>query len=180
VSPAARRLAARRPAATTGPRRRQVNAQARRDPFASLGLDAGPGLTDDQVRAAWRRIAAATHPDRADGGDQDRYAAAAAAYAELRTSYGRGEALAGLAAGPDEALAGGGAGPAASRAVRFLARLPGRIARGRPVRLALRTAAAGAAGWAALAAGAPPGAGPAVAAGAITWLILAGLADLAP
>ena len=29
----------------------------------------GPDLTDDDVRAAWRRIAAATHPDRDDGGD---------------------------------------------------------------------------------------------------------------
>ncbi len=86
-------------------------------PFAALGLPARPGLTDDEVRAAWRRVATATHPDRADGGDPDRFAVAAAAYTALRTRSGRGEALADLAtpsprrrparparpAGPDEA-----------------------------------------------------------------------------
>jgi curved DNA-binding protein CbpA len=71
--------------------------RARDDPFAALGLAARPDLTDDDVRAAWRRIAAATHPDRADGGDPARFAAAAAAYTALRTRYGRGEALADLA-----------------------------------------------------------------------------------
>jgi curved DNA-binding protein CbpA len=64
------------------------------DPFAALGLTAQPDLTDDDVRAAWRRVAAATHPDRQDGGDLARFAAAAAAYTELRTRFGRGEALA--------------------------------------------------------------------------------------
>src|SRR5262249_7487667 len=49
--------------------------------------------------AAWRRIAAATHPDGADGGDPARVAAAAAAYTELRTRYGRGEACADLTTG---------------------------------------------------------------------------------
>jgi hypothetical protein len=68
------------------------------DPFALLGLTARQDLTDDDVRAAWRRIAAATHPDRADGGDASRFAAAAAAYTELRTRSGRGEAYADLAA----------------------------------------------------------------------------------
>ena len=69
------------------------------DPFAVLGLPALAELTDDDVRAAWRRIAAATHPDREDGGDPVRFGAAAAAYALLRTSFGRGEALADLCAG---------------------------------------------------------------------------------
>ena len=69
------------------------------DPFTALGLPVRADLTDDDVRAAWRRIAAATHPDRADGGDPDRYAVASAAYAELRTRSGRGEAYADLAAG---------------------------------------------------------------------------------
>jgi hypothetical protein len=69
------------------------------DPFTDLGLPALAELTDDDVRAAWRRIAAATHPDREDGGDPARFGAAAAAYAALRTSFGRGEALADLAAG---------------------------------------------------------------------------------
>ena len=45
-------------------------------------------LTDDDVRAAWRRVAAATHPDRADGGDPAAFAAAAAAYTLLRTAAG--------------------------------------------------------------------------------------------
>ena len=64
------------------------------DPFAALGLPARPGLTDDEVRSAWRRVATATHPDRADGGDPSRFAIAAAAYTVLRTRSGRGEALA--------------------------------------------------------------------------------------
>jgi hypothetical protein len=66
------------------------------DPFARLGLPARPGLCDDDVRAAWRRVAAATHPDREDGGDPARFGAAAAAYVMLRTGFGRGEALADL------------------------------------------------------------------------------------
>jgi DnaJ domain len=65
-------------------------------PFAVLGLLARADLSDDEVRAAWRRLAAATHPDRADGGDPARFAAAAAAYTVLRTRSGRGEALADL------------------------------------------------------------------------------------
>jgi curved DNA-binding protein CbpA len=75
----------------------------RDDPFAALGLTARSGLSDEDVRAAWRRIAAATHPDREDGGDPARFAAAAAGYVTLRTDFGRGEALADLgdaAAGP--------------------------------------------------------------------------------
>ncbi|MGA2828131.1 MAG: hypothetical protein ABSF03_18665 [Streptosporangiaceae bacterium] len=32
------------------------------NPFTALGLPADPDLTDEQVRAAWRAIAAATHP----------------------------------------------------------------------------------------------------------------------
>jgi hypothetical protein len=66
------------------------------DPFAALGLPARADLSDDEVRAAWRRIAAATHPDLPDGGDSERFAAAAAAYACLRTPYDRGEAYADL------------------------------------------------------------------------------------
>lgn len=67
------------------------------DPFEVLGLDRGRDLTDDDVRNAWRRIAAATHPDRPDGGDAGLFAAAAGAYCELRTGWGRGEARASLA-----------------------------------------------------------------------------------
>ena len=49
-------------------------------PFTALGLPARPDLTDEQVRTAWRAIAAATHPDRPGGGNPARYAAASAAY----------------------------------------------------------------------------------------------------
>jgi curved DNA-binding protein CbpA len=68
------------------------------DPFAVLRLAPRPDLSDDDVRAAWRRIATATHPDRADGGDPARFAVAAAAYTVLRTRSGRGEVLADLTA----------------------------------------------------------------------------------
>src|SRR5579862_6119243 len=67
------------------------------DPLEALGLPARPDLDDEQVRAAWRAIAAATHPDRADGGDLAAYTAASAAYAELRTPWARSEAYADLA-----------------------------------------------------------------------------------
>ena len=69
------------------------------NPFAALGLPERPDLTDEQVRAAWRTIAAATHPDRRDGGDIARYTAAASAYAQLRTGWGRTEAYADVRAG---------------------------------------------------------------------------------
>ena len=67
------------------------------NPFTVLGLPTDPDVSDEQVRAAWRAIAAATHPDRPDGGDVQRYTAAANAYAQLRTAWGRSEAYADLA-----------------------------------------------------------------------------------
>jgi curved DNA-binding protein CbpA len=76
------------------------------DPFAVLGLAPRGDLTDEDVRAAWRRIAAATHPDRDDGGDPGTFSAAAAAYDTLRTSFGRGEALADLGPGGHASHAG--------------------------------------------------------------------------
>src|SRR5215471_21300415 len=91
------------------------------DPFTVLGLPTDLGLSDEQVRAAWRAIAAAAHPDRADGGDPARYAAASAAYAVLRTAWGRSEAYADLSAQ---------APPAGPPAPRPAARRPGgRLAR---------------------------------------------------
>lgn len=63
------------------------------NPFDALGLSATE-LTDEEERSAWRDIAAATHPDRPDGGDPAAYAAATAAYTQLRTPWGRTEALA--------------------------------------------------------------------------------------
>ena len=142
------------------------------DPFTELGLPATPGLTDDEVRSAWRRIAAATHPDRADGGDPARFAAAAAAYTALRTRFGRAEALADLPRagvpsrrGPGGAVAGG---------------WWSRVLAGRPVRLALRIAVAAAASLGfVLAAGVGP-ATLALITGALTWFVLTARHDLAP
>jgi hypothetical protein len=146
-------------------------------PFATLGLPALAALTDDEVRAAWRRVAAATHPDRTDGGDPARFAAAAAAYTALRTRSGRAEALAGLsgpAAGPGPAAAAGG------RAGASLAVLLGRASSGRPGVLLLRLAASAAVtALAVFAAGWTP-ATAAVLTGAVTWLVLTAGRDLAP
>ena len=137
-----------------------------KDPFAVLGLPARPDLTGDEIRAAWRRMAAATHPDRADGGDPARYAEAAAAYTTLRTASGRGEAYADLAA---------------RRPGGRLRRGPdGRLRRGRPAVLALRTAAAAAVSAGALAVAGPQPASFALVAGAMTWLARTGRRELAP
>ena len=67
---------------------------AKPNPFEILGLPARRDLTDQQVDAAWRTIAVATHPDRRDGGDLARYTQASAAFAELRTPWSRSEAWA--------------------------------------------------------------------------------------
>lgn len=152
----------------------------RPDPFAALGLVAGPELTDDDVRAAWRRVAAATHPDRADGGDPAAFAVAAGAYSELRTRAGRGEALADLR-GPG---AGGGPGPA-GRARAAGPGLPGgpgwagwRRARG--VRVGLRVAAAaGVSVVAVVIAGWQP-APVALIVGALTWVIRGAVSPARP
>jgi len=160
------------------------------DPFAVLGLDSGADLTDDEVRAVWRRIAAATHPDRADGGDPERFAAAAAAYTDLRTRFGRGEARAAL--GPAGARTGRGhagtrvgvraarghAGGLLAAVSDAIAGVAVRVTRGRPARLALRViVAATAATIAVLVAGHGPAA-PALVTGAATWLLLTGGHDL--
>jgi hypothetical protein len=148
-------------------------------PFAALGLPARPGLGDDEVRAAWRRIAAATHPDRADGGDPARFAAAASAYTTLRTQSGRGEALADLTGSRGRA----GLSDAQRRwwrAPASLARLPARVRRGRPLLLALRVAAVAAVSATAVAVAGPAPATPALITGALTWLLLTARHDLAP
>ena len=150
------------------------------NPFAALGLPARPGLTDDQVRAAWRSVAARTHPDRDDGGDAAAYSAAAAAYAQLRTGWGRSEALADLAAVPYVPPAEpAAAGPAAS-AWQVIAMLPARVRHGRPLRLAARALITAAV--ALLAVTVIPGnpSAPAVAAGAFLWLAFTAPGDLAP
>jgi hypothetical protein len=148
-------------------------------PFTALGLPARPDLTDEQVRAAWRAIATATHPDRPGGGDPARYAAASAAYAVLRTGWGRSEAYADLisqAPPPASSLRH----PSRSRLLRSFALAPARVRHGRPVRLAVRALAAVLLGVVAVRSGAG---GPAVA-GVVTglglWLVLTMRGDLAP
>ena len=145
------------------------------NPFAALGLPARAGLTDEEVRAAWRRLAARTHPDRDDGGDPAAYTAAATAYAQLRTPWGRSEALADFAAPSFPPPAGPGTG-----ALRRLAILPARVRHGRPFRLVARAIAAAAV--AALALAVIPGSpsAPAIITGCALWLAFTAPADLAP
>ncbi len=105
------------------------------DPFTVLGLEPSPGLSDEDVRIAWRRAASDTHPDREDGGDPERFAAAAAAYTALRTRFGRGEAAADLGAAPPRAPKASSQPPARAaqpRLPRAVAELAGRARRARP------------------------------------------------
>ena len=154
-----------------------MTGQPAADPFRALGLQPRPGLTDDEVHAAWRRTASATHPDREDGGDPQRFADAAAAYTALRTRFGRGEVLADLQAGR---------GVATGSERRRVPDLPAgrhlwaRVRAGRPARLALRILLAAAAGAAAVAAAGPHPAAPALVTGVATWLVLTARHDLAP
>ena len=162
------------------------------DPFEALGLPARPDLPDEQVRAAWRAIAAATHPDRPDGGDLARYTAASAAYAELRTPWGRSEAYADLiqqaelarepVTGPLPAIPADGPEPGARprHPLAAVPEFPARIRRGRPRRLLLRAAIAAALSLVVLQLIPGTAAAPADVAGLITWFVLTGRQDLAP
>ena len=150
------------------------------NPFTALGLPATGGLSDEQVRAAWRATAAATHPDRPDGGNPAGYAAAQAAYTQLRTPWGRSEALADISDHP-QVPAPPGPRPGMWPAVfRIVAVLPARIRRGRPRRLAARAGIAAGAAWCAVAVVPGTPAAPAVAAGCALWWVLTARADLAP
>jgi hypothetical protein len=178
---------------------------ANQNPFEILGLPARRDLTDQQVDTAWRTIAAATHPDRPDGGDLVRYTQASAAFAELRTGWSRSEAWADVleqawAQGYDgldedgqprtEPLPpvlfspGTGVNPETGLPrgdpVAILAQLPSRIRRGRPLRLLLRGLAAAVLSLLVLTLipGAP--AAPAVVLGLVLWFVLTGRHDLAP
>jgi hypothetical protein len=154
------------------------------DPFGVLGLERRVDLTDDEVHAAWRRAAAATHPDREDGGDPLRFAEAAAAYTALRTQFARGEVLADLRARTPVPVrarvrrraTGQSPGDVPPAAARLLAR----VRLGRPVRLALRIVVAVAAGTAAVLAAGPHPAAPALVTGVATWLAVTARRDLAP
>ena len=153
------------------------------NPFGVLGLPASADLTDDDVHAAWRRVAEETHPDRADGGDPAAFADAAAAYALLRTQAGRSKAL-GDARDRQHGAASGDTGlvgpvPGLKRVLPLrAASVVSRIAHGTPLRLALRVLAAVAAGWVAVAAVGWQPASAAVITGALTWLLRTGPVDL--
>lgn len=152
------------------------------NPFADLGLPTDPGLTNEQVRTAWRAIAAATHPDRPDGGDPARYAAASAAYGQLRTPWGRSEAYADLATNQ----------PYVPAPVAPLPRVPGtgilrtalllqaRIRHGRPLRLLVRAIVAVVLSLLVLHLVSGQPSGPAVVTGLIIWFVLTARGDLAP
>jgi hypothetical protein len=171
------------------------------NPFAVLGLPERPDLNDETVRAAWRAIAADTHPDRADGGDLDRYTQASAAFAELNTPWGRSEAYADLVErarregrfdddDDEPGTAPLPAVPAAaslrlhpvppSQLVLALVWLPSRVRCGRPLRLLTRAAIAAGLSLAVLALIPGQPAAPADIAGLITWFVLTGRKDLAP
>lgn len=130
--------------------------ESARDPFAVLGLGPDDDLTDDDVRIAWRRIAAATHPDRADGGDPEGFALAASAYTELRTGFGRNEARAALRGGAPDRL---------DLAARITWAWPARLLLRLAVAAAVAALGAAAAGW-----GAP--AAPALVVGMLTWFLV--------
>lgn len=160
------------------------------NPFTVLDLPPDPGkLTDDDVRSAWRRIAAATHPDREDGGDNQRFTDAANAYTVLRTPWGRSEAWADLHECITPGQRPGVPQPQFQplpqptpwrRAWLAAARLPARIRHGTPARLAIRVAAAAAVGagvWL-IAPGIP--AAIALQVGIGTWLLRTSRSDLAP
>jgi hypothetical protein len=162
------------------------------DPFEALGLPARPDLDDETVRAAWRAIAAATHPDRPDGGDLARYTAASAAYAELRTPGGRSEAYADLVqrAGHDSEPATGPLPPIADcdpradglprHPLAAVLEFPARIRYGRPGHLLLRAVIAAALALVVLQLIPGTTAAPADITGVITWFVLTGRRDLAP
>ena len=159
------------------------------NPFAALGLPERPDLTDEQVRAAWRTIAAATHPDRPDGGNLAAYTAASAAYAELRTPWGRSEAYADLADRLDGPVTSPipviGAGeepppPPPWQPLLALVYLPARIRRGRPLRLAIRAIIAAVLALVVLQAIPGTPAAPADVLAVVLWFVLTGRRDLAP
>jgi hypothetical protein len=175
------------------------------NPFTALGLPADPALSDEQVRAAWRAIAAATHPDRADGGDLARYTRATAAYAELRSPWGRSEAYADVKdqawrdghydddgdsddGGPGTAplpaipatLAAGPSPVPPWQPLITMSQVPARIAHGRPLRLLIRAVIAAAGALAILQLIPGTAAAPADITGVLLWFVLTGRQDLAP
>ena len=152
------------------------------NPFTALGLPMHPDLTDEQVRTVWRSIAAATHPDRPDGGNVGRYTAAATAYAQLRTAWGRSEAYADLATDQPRIPVPAGQLPRAPGAgiLRAALLIPARIRHGRPLRLLARAIIAAVLSLLVLHLVPGQPSGPAVVTGLITWFVLTARGDLAP
>jgi hypothetical protein len=156
------------------------------NPFEALGLPERPDLTDEQARAAWRQIAAATHPDRPDGGDLARYTAASAAYAELRTPWGRSEAYADLADRPGGPVTApipvipDEGEPPLWQPLLALVYLPARVRRGRPLRLAIRAVIAAVLALVVLQVIPGTPAAPADVLLLVLWFTLTGRRDLAP
>lgn len=163
------------------------------NPFEALGLPERGDLTDEHVRTAWRTIAAATHPDRADGGDLARYTAATAAYAELRTAWSRSEALADLRDARGDTtplpiipatdglpLPGAPRRPRPGNLLAATGQLPARIRHGRPARLLVRATAAAALALVVLQLIPGNPAAPADVTGLVLWFLLTGRSDLAP
>jgi hypothetical protein len=154
------------------------------NPFEALGLPTRPDLDDDQVHAAWRAIAAATHPDRPDGGDPAWFAQASAAYAQLNSPWGRSEAYADLTEGqhdttPLPVLTGSPAQPA-RLTIRPLRQLPSRVVHGRPLRMLTRATVAALVSLAVLRLAPGQPAAPADVAGVVFWFALTARSDLAP
>ena len=152
------------------------------NPFAALGLPVRADLSDAQVRAAWKDIAAKTHPDRPGGGDVAAYTAAANAYAQLRTPWGRSEACADLTT--TEPYVPSPAMPPVrwpgTNVWRALRLIPARIRHGRPLRLLARALAAALLSLLVLALVPGQAAGPAVVTGLAMWFLFSARADLAP
>jgi hypothetical protein len=168
------------------------------NPFEILGLPVRRDLTDEQVDAAWRKIAMATHPDRPDGGDLARYTQASAAFAELRVPWSRSEAYADVV---EQARTQGydgldddgqpyteplpcvpfdpESGIPRGDPVAALIQLPSRISRGRPLHLALRAIIAAALSVIVLQLIPGSPAVPADILGLIIWFVLTGRKDLA-
>jgi hypothetical protein len=152
------------------------------NPFEVLGLPVRADLDDAQVRTAWKDIAAATHPDRPDGGDVACYTTAATAYAQLRTPWGRSEAYADLAVtephvpppgAPSARWPGASLGPG-------LLMIPARVRHGRPLRLLARALAAALLSLLVLALVPGQASGPAVVTGLVIWFFFTARSDLAP
>jgi hypothetical protein len=155
------------------------------NPFEALGLPARRDLTDAQVDAAWRKAAAATHPDRADGGDLPRYTQATAAFAQLRTPWARSEAYADVMEGqPDTTplppIPPGFDADRPPLTYRPLLLLPERIWHGHPLRLALRAIVAAVLSMVVLALIPGTAAAPADVLALGLWFVLTARSDLAP